>query len=278
MPDEETTPQTAEEVTPQTETEPTGQEVEAPIGEQEPTPQEPESREWTPERIAELEGFETRYKEIESHKTRVEQENALMREEMEQRNRAIQALSGAVQRQQDPLAAARAEWLEAKQDYGNPEREILAQEKYQDLREQRLREQTRQENFQQQQVNDQLREAKKYGDFTPEDLGRVGQTLTATELAIIARSRKGDLAEFLNSDAERAKAEAGRAAAMNEFFGEGTPGASPGGFTERGNAPTMNWINYTQLNADAKKGFMEQGGKVWGIAEGATDVPDEMRM
>ena len=90
MPEEETTQEQVEETTPATETEGTSQETQVTEPQESVATEAAESQEID---------WEKRFKDLESHKTRVEQENANYRQRDEFQTGQIQALTGQVKQQ-----------------------------------------------------------------------------------------------------------------------------------------------------------------------------------
>ena len=97
-------------------------------------------------------------------------------------------------------------------------------------------------------------------DVTDEEISTAARTLDAEGAAIVAAYRKGNLPELLNADSERKKAEADKAGRLNTMLGEGSGSPVPGAGQVA--EESLDWLDWTNLNAATKKAMEERGVKI----------------
>lgn len=157
----------------------------------------PKESSYTPEQIAAMQKQAALYEEAQKEITRQQQMTAEYRRALEQRDQALMSLMGQQNRAADPLAAAEAEYAEARNRF-DTNAELAALRKMRSLEAESMRREAQKAAIEATQVQRGIEAAQQYGVTDPTELVEVQRTLTPADLAIIAASRKGKLKEILD--------------------------------------------------------------------------------
>lgn len=230
----------------------------------------PTSEESSPDRSEESQGqltledlqkrneeYERKIADLNKGFTTKAQEAAELRRLNEQYQGALGQFVSQQRLQNDPLAAAKQQYREARENF-DTDAELAALDRINELN----RIQAVQESVRLQQAASQVERVKSEYGIDEQELQRFYSQMTVEDLAFAKLRRDGRLDEFLDKTRKDKERRAQEAAAIGRLVGDGSPGTVPGGHDDRPQK-RINDITFGLLPKERQKELIEDGFRVF---------------
>jgi len=200
--------------------------------------------------------------------TRKAQEASTLQAQLAQQQQAIHALTGQVQAQVNPTAAAKQAWQQAKVEYDptNPNAEDEAHDAYIRQLVAEASEGTLLRARQEAAVQRELPQAGEMlgienQQLLQQQLADVGNSLTPRDLALIQLHRQGKASDYLTA-AQQAKEAAGRQATLLNSLGDAGGGNVPGAGRQEQKRAAADFMSFSAWNKPTREKWVADGGIV----------------